>query len=113
MAYKVNWALCAIVVTLFLGFVGYIIQANVVMSQEISTLKLKVNTIENKPVVDARDELDVIQTKITLLKEQQVVLESKLNMLIVLATNTNNQINRHMQDSLSKSVQGKLNGNRF
>lgn len=72
------------------------------MSKDINDLSLKVNTIESKPFISSKDDVDKIKTEIIALNLKQVVIESKLDMIILLSIETNRKIDRHIQSSIPK-----------
>lgn len=101
--YKViNWTLASLLIGLILTLFGILFADNRAMSKDISNLALKINTIESKPFISSKDDVDKIKTEITALNKKQIVIESKLDMIIDLSIETNRKIDRHMQNSIPK-----------
>lgn len=104
---KITWTQLAFFVSGILLVLGYIVVDNKAQDRQIMINTNRLTAIESKPVIDAKDDLEELQAEIILLNQQQKVLESKLNMLIAIATDTNKKIDRHMQESIKKAEQRK------
>jgi len=99
----INWSLTVIVV-LILALFGYVIADNRVQSQEIVDHANRIAKLESKPAIDYSKQIATLTKQINLLNTKQASVESKLEMIIDLATETNQKIDQHMSNSIPRPV---------
>ena len=99
-----NWTLASLMIGVIMSIIGFMFTDMRAITEDIKDLTVKVNTIENKPFISSKDDIDLIKIEISNMKVNQANTNGKLELLINLAKQNNLKIDRHISDSIPRPV---------
>lgn len=97
----INWSLAALTITIFLVLIGYIIADNRIQAEQIFINSNRLTVLENRVEIDYTKQMGELTKNLNVLNNRQTAIDSKLGIIIILATDTNKKIDRHLADSIN------------